>query len=473
MPRNSSGTYSLPAGNPVVTATVISSSWANSTLSDVAAEITDSLSRSGDGGMLAALELDDGTVGAPGLSWGTESNAGLYRAGAADFRWSVAGADVLKLGTNLFQIQGTAPIFRVNETDAAANNRVWDFIASAEQLAFRVGNDALGAFVNWLTVDRTANTIDLVSLTAPTVFTSAGGAGVNAGSINVTNASPSIVFDESDAAASNKRWTIYASAENFAIAAIADSSGAGTDFMSVSRTGTTVDNIGWSSTTMTYAGRETFSASWSVNNAGAIVLNSAIPVLEFFESDAASNQKSWFIFANGEQFAVGAGSTDDHSTIGSPAILIDRTGNVIDSIALQGPLLLASIHNGTATGGSAAPAIASGTYTPTLTNGANVDSTTSAVCQYIRVGNVVTVSGVVSVDPTASGGTATQVGISFPIASNLASTTQCGGGGAHNVNSPTGVLITSDTANDRAQATFAANTTASASMGFTFTYLVV
>jgi hypothetical protein len=44
--RNSSGTFSLVSGNPVVTGTTISTTWANNTLSDIATELTDSLSRS-------------------------------------------------------------------------------------------------------------------------------------------------------------------------------------------------------------------------------------------------------------------------------------------------------------------------------------------------------------------------------------------------------------------------------------------
>jgi hypothetical protein len=48
MPRDGSGNYSLPAGNPVVTQTTISSSgWANPTLSDIASALTGSLARDG------------------------------------------------------------------------------------------------------------------------------------------------------------------------------------------------------------------------------------------------------------------------------------------------------------------------------------------------------------------------------------------------------------------------------------------
>ena len=47
MSRNGSGTYNLPAGNPVVTGTTITSSWANNTLSDMATALTGSIAADG------------------------------------------------------------------------------------------------------------------------------------------------------------------------------------------------------------------------------------------------------------------------------------------------------------------------------------------------------------------------------------------------------------------------------------------
>lgn len=47
MPRNGSGTYTLPAGNPVVTGTTISSTWANTTLSDIGTGLTNSIAKDG------------------------------------------------------------------------------------------------------------------------------------------------------------------------------------------------------------------------------------------------------------------------------------------------------------------------------------------------------------------------------------------------------------------------------------------
>lgn len=47
MPRNGSGTYTLPAGNPVVTGTIISSTTQNTTMSDVATALTNSIAKDG------------------------------------------------------------------------------------------------------------------------------------------------------------------------------------------------------------------------------------------------------------------------------------------------------------------------------------------------------------------------------------------------------------------------------------------
>ena len=57
MSRNGSGVYSLPAGNPVVTGTTISSTWANSTLTDIQNAITQSVSADGQTPITGALQM--------------------------------------------------------------------------------------------------------------------------------------------------------------------------------------------------------------------------------------------------------------------------------------------------------------------------------------------------------------------------------------------------------------------------------
>jgi len=62
MSRNGSGIYSLPAGNPVVTGTTISTTWANTTLNDIAATLTDSVAADGQTPMTGDLDLNSNKI---------------------------------------------------------------------------------------------------------------------------------------------------------------------------------------------------------------------------------------------------------------------------------------------------------------------------------------------------------------------------------------------------------------------------
>lgn len=120
----------------------------------------------------------------------------------------------------------------------------------------------------------------------------------------------------------------------------------------------------------------------------------------------------------------------------------------------------------------AAANVLSGTYTPTLTNTANVAASTIQAPQWLRVGNVVTVSGFMTIQPTAAGNAVTTVGISLPIASNLAAAGQCAGTAVTTTLANSASWITSDTTNDIALVNFYASSTANAQWLFQFTYLI-
>lgn len=62
MSRNGSGVYSLPAGNPVVTGTSISSTWSNTTLSDIANALTGSVASDGQTPMTGNLDMNSRKV---------------------------------------------------------------------------------------------------------------------------------------------------------------------------------------------------------------------------------------------------------------------------------------------------------------------------------------------------------------------------------------------------------------------------
>ena len=106
MPRNSSGTYSLPAGNPVVANTLIQVDWANPTMSDIGQALTESLDRFGRGGMLAQLKLADGTAAQPAFAFNSESSTGLYHSGAGSLLFSVLGTPLISMTSTAVNFGG-------------------------------------------------------------------------------------------------------------------------------------------------------------------------------------------------------------------------------------------------------------------------------------------------------------------------------------------------------------------------------
>jgi hypothetical protein len=117
--------------------------------------------------------------------------------------------------------------------------------------------------------------------------------------------------------------------------------------------------------------------------------------------------------------------------------------------------------------------IFSGTYTPTLTNTTNITASTAYECQYIRVGSVVTVSGMVDVDiTTGGGGGAFVLGMSIPIASNFSAKQNLGGTFIEQVDQAAGVIY-ADITNDRALFAAKSPGTTNLSWSFTFTYRII
>lgn len=116
--------------------------------------------------------------------------------------------------------------------------------------------------------------------------------------------------------------------------------------------------------------------------------------------------------------------------------------------------------------------LAHGTYTPALTNVGNVAASTPLVFQYMRVGNTVTCSGQVQVDPTTTL-LQTDLGISLPINSDFNAETQCIGIGAYNnIVGENPAAIIADAANDRANMRWFPTDVTAQYVSVHFTFLV-
>ncbi len=184
-----------------------------------------------------------------------------------------------------------------------------------------------------------------------------------------------------------------------------------------------------------------------------------------------------FTDPTGQKGYVGYGTTNDafyvENTLNND-ILFNTNATEKLRLTANGRLYGTALHNTAgAVTGTTNQYIASGTWTPTLTNVANISASTASPCQWIRVGNVVTCSLYFSVDPITAGST-TNLGISLPIASGLASISQVAGStNCENTTNNAGGVILADVANDRAQMNFVPASNVDSVWTGTMTYVIV
>lgn len=166
---------------------------------------------------------------------------------------------------------------------------------------------------------------------------------------------------------------------------------------------------------------------------------------QLWSYNAGTLAKKFTIKPSGQINALGYGS-GTHTGTAAYSLQVDASDNVI-----SGPL------------------VASGTYTPTLTSEVNLTSSSISDCQYMRIGNVVTVSGKLTLDYAASGNVS--VNISLPVASSVGNDYEIAG--AANTNNGPGGVIRGDATNDRAQFFITAAGSGGDTFFFTFTYQIL
>ena len=143
-PRNGSGTYSIP--NTVVTGTTINSAVENANNADIAAALTDSVSKDGQTTLTGQLKAFAGTVAAPGYTFGSDLDSGLCRIGADNIGGAAGGVKIFEWdGTGLTVATGktlTADDFIVD--DVAAGDITAGSLALTTNLAIGDGGTGQG-----------------------------------------------------------------------------------------------------------------------------------------------------------------------------------------------------------------------------------------------------------------------------------------------------------------------------------------
>lgn len=122
MARNGSGAYSLPSGNPVVTGTTISSTWANTTLSDIATALTNSIAKDGQTTPTANLPMGNfkHTSVAVAVATTDYARADQVQNGSLVYLTSVSGADTIT-ATAAISLAAYAAGQKFNFVSAGAN----------------------------------------------------------------------------------------------------------------------------------------------------------------------------------------------------------------------------------------------------------------------------------------------------------------------------------------------------------------
>lgn len=95
MPRNGSGT--MTAAQTYTTGQTITAAVINSNITDIAAELTNSLAKDGQTVMTGQLKASSGTAAAPSITFGSDTDTGFYRKSGNTIGVAVGGVEVAEI----------------------------------------------------------------------------------------------------------------------------------------------------------------------------------------------------------------------------------------------------------------------------------------------------------------------------------------------------------------------------------------
>lgn len=227
------------------------------------------------------------------------------------------------------QLSSSNPVFALFESDAAANNGLWTIFPDAETLLFRVANDAGSAGATYMAVDRTANTVDSITWTA-TAATLAAQTTVTGTNLRIQRSNTArLLINCTDAPVNETLWEVRADLNGvFSFLTRTDADGAGTTWLTANRNGTTMEDV-----IFTFGTASVAMAVGTAPNTPSMRFASDRPILVFVESDAAVDNGRWYIDAQSEQFRMS--TLNDAGSSSGVWLTVDRTGTTVDSISLS------------------------------------------------------------------------------------------------------------------------------------------
>jgi hypothetical protein len=174
MARNGSGTHTVP--NSFTPSTTISSSAVNANFTDISAEITNSVAVDGQSTMTGTLKAANGAVALPAITFGSDPDSGMYRIGANNIGISVNETKILDIATTGLSVVGTLTPSGVIVASAGTNSAPgYSFASDLNTGMYQIGADNIGLTAGGTKIVDVATTGIAVTGTFSATGTIAGG----------------------------------------------------------------------------------------------------------------------------------------------------------------------------------------------------------------------------------------------------------------------------------------------------------